>query len=430
MMSSVFEIAASLFQCYVGVNFIVKFNRSTWLKSKFTIPAFVLILCIVLAGDYVDSGFSTYISFLITIAYLVFALLICRKRYVRAVISVCIEQSAIIIIGSFLYAVFSVLMNDFETLMHGSDSLGRYIYVVISNILFFAVLKLALVIFNSDDTPDIKTGVIAFVMSIITLVGMGVSMSLTEFPFSKEIETQILVLTVIFVSINLLLYAMIAQIQRLQKNKYELQILKEKMKFEESRHNDAAAIWENVRKVQHDMKQHLTVMSGQLADDKVDECKAYIETLLPSMDRFGDIIKSDNKVLDYLINSKLGNIKDAQIVISGSVGDLSDIRDIDLACLIGNILDNAVEAIAPLDRKIIELLFMKQNSNRVIICKNSIGKSVLAENKDLHSTKVSGAEHGYGHIIINKIVADYNGMVDYFEEDGMFGIQVILPMKM
>ena len=65
----------------------------------------------------------------------------------------------------------------------------------------------------------------------------------------------------------------------------------------------------------------------------------------------------------------------------------------------------------------------------MIICKNTIAKSVLAENRDLNSTKSGGDSHGYGHIIINKIVGDYDGMVEYFEEDGMFGIQVILPMK-
>lgn len=429
MVTYIFETAASIFQCFVGINFIIKFNRSTCLKSKLAFPIFVLILSIVLVGDHIASGFSTYISSLITITYFIFTFMICQKKYVRGILSVCIEQSVIIIVGSLLYTIFSALLNDFDMLLQGSDSIGRFIYVIISNLLIFTVLKLALAIFNSDDILDVKTGIIAFIMSIVTLIGMSISMSLAELPFSKEIESQIIILTIILVSINVILYVMISQIQNLQKSKYELQLLQEKMKFDESRHNDAAAIWDNVRKVQHDMKQHLTVISGQLSENKVDECKSYINTLFPNIDRFGNTIKSDNKVLDYLINSKLCNMKDAQIVVSGSVGDLSDIRDIDLACLIGNILDNAIEAVAGLERKKIELLFMKQNSNRIIICKNSIAKSVLAENKNLHSTKTGGNSHGYGHIIINKIVEDYNGMVDYFEEDGMFGVQVILPMK-
>ena len=428
MTALIFETAASLFQCFIGMNFILKFNHTSWLKNRLAIPAFLLVFLTVMAGDFVSPGFSTVISVIITILYLVFALLICRKQYVRGILSVCIEQSTILLVGSILYTVFSSVIDNFDLLMHGEDNLGRFIYVIISNLLIYAVLKLALAIFNSDSL-DIKTGLIAFVMSVITLAGLSVSMSFAEKPFSKEIEAQILILTVIFVSINLILYIMIAQMQNLQKNKYELQLLREKMKFEESRHNEAAAIWDNVRKVQHDMKHHLTVISGQLEDGQTDACRAYVYDLLPTVERFGETVRSDNKVLDYLVNSKLCSIKDAQIVISGSIGDLSDIRDIDLACLMGNILDNAIEAIAPLERKKIELLFMKQNSNRVIICKNTIAESVLVNNRDLNSTKTGGDSHGYGHIIINKIVEDYDGMVEYFEEDGMFGIQVILPMK-
>ena len=100
-----------------------------------------------------------------------------------------------------------------------------------------------------------------------------------------------------------------------------------------------------------------------------------------------------------------------------------------MLCLVGNILDNAVEAIARVkrDKKRIELLFLRQNSNRIIICKNTIEKSVLGENSELKTTKAPSSEHGYGTKIIAKIVSDYGGMVDYFEEFNMFGVQVILP---
>ena len=139
------------------------------------------------------------------------------------------------------------------------------------------------------------------------------------------------------------------------------------------------------------------------------------------------LIRSDNTILDYLINSKLCALKNTRVVISGSIGDLSDIRDADLACLMGNILDNAIEAVAQVEEKRIELLFSKQNANRIIICKNTIKESVLENNRELRTTKRSGGSHGWGHQIVEKIVSDYHGMIDYFEEFGMFGVQIILP---
>ena len=133
-------------------------------------------------------------------------------------------------------------------------------------------------------------------------------------------------------------------------------------------------------------------------------------------------------VIDYLTNAKLGHLKDTQVIVSGNIGSFSDIKDVDLSCIIGNILDNAVEAVKPLSEKRIELIFTMQGDNRIIICRNSIKKSVLEKNKFLSSTKSNAEEHGLGHKIVASVVESYNGMISYFEENGMFGVQIVLPI--
>ena len=132
-------------------------------------------------------------------------------------------------------------------------------------------------------------------------------------------------------------------------------------------------------------------------------------------------------IIDCLIDSKLSNLKDTEIIVSGFIDDLSDIKETDLASLIGNILDNAVEAEEKVADKRIELHFFNQNDNRVIICKNSIERSVLADNKELKTSKKQKTGHGFGHQIIADIAAKYNGMSDFFEDNNMFCVQIILP---
>lgn len=306
--------------------------------------------------------------------------------------------------------------------MQGENGKPRYIYIIICNLLLFAALKLILYFFAYKKNADKKIGLIAF----LTLVELGATVSLTEAAFISRIAVQIVILTCIFVSSNVILYLLIHQIQQLQKAKYEMQLLKNQMRFDENQYNDAIAIWDNIRKVQHDIKQHLTIIQCQLEEGKIDECKKYVGDLIPTTICMGKMIKSGNHVLDYIINSKLCSLDKTQVIIAGSVADLSDIRDMDLVCIIGNILDNAIEAISELSERRIELLFSNQNSVRVIICKNTIGQSVLETNRELASTKSGG--HGYGHVIVNKIVENYNGMVDYFEEGDMFGVQIMLPI--
>jgi regulator of RNase E activity RraB len=69
-----------------------------------------------------------------------------------------------------------------------------------------------------------------------------------------------------------------------------------------------------------------------------------------------------------------------------------------------------------------------KNDNRVIICKNAISESVLKTNKELRSTKKNHDDHGLGHQIVETILKKYDGWVDYFETEDMFGVQIMLSM--
>ena len=53
---------------------------------------------------------------------------------------------------------------------------------------------------------------------------------------------------------------------------------------------------------------------------------------------------------------------------------------------------------------------------------------LIGEDGALRSTK-KGPHHGYGTKIVAEIAAKYNGIVEYFESGGMFGVQIMLPEK-
>lgn len=198
----------------------------------------------------------------------------------------------------------------------------------------------------------------------------------------------------------------------------------------ETRYKELNEIQFNVRKMRHDMKQHLTVISGYLQDEKIDDCQGYLREVLDEAETIRTPYRSGNAVLDYLVSTKLDSLKDTRVLVTGNAGDFSDIKDTDLSRLVGNILDNAIEGTADAPEKRIELYFHRENDNRVILCRNTVAQSVLKNNPNLQSTKPDKEEHGMGSKIIAKIVEDYNGILQYFEEDGMFGIQVILPIPL
>ena len=425
MFGTVFEISASFFQSCMTVWFITRFNKKPYFRSAAAILFSLIQFGATLLSDYFLPGFSLLSVVILFALSLLYALMICEKAYARAILSTCMIHTLTILSSTLMYTVISSLINDFDTVMQGSDSVIRYVYVVIVNLFVFITAKLILGLFNVDKSLNIKTSLVMFLASLLTLIGLGATTKIAE--LDGNIKAPVIALTVIFVTINIILYALVGQIQKLQQKKSELMLINERLSFEQNRINDANAMLDTCRKIKHDMKQHLTVIGGYLDDGRTDECREYVKDLYSSADRIGNIIQSGNTVIDYLINAKLGHLQDTQVIVSGNVGDLSDISDVDLSCMIGNILDNAVEAVRPLKDKRIELTFATQGENRIIICRNTVEGPVLERNRFLTSTKNNAKEHGLGHKIVASVVESYDGIVSYFEEDGMFGTQVILP---
>lgn len=429
MIGTIFELSLSLIDSILAVYFLTNFNYASWRKNYYILPAIIFPFAFQIFADIYLKDFSLLGSLVQFFLSLTYALLICKKHYFRALSSTCILKVTLIALSSAIYYFLSLIFNDFDSLLYGADSIGRWIYAIMHKTMMLAVLQLILRFFNRDGQGNIANGILTFIFSIITIVGLSLSISIAHTVNSEPIRSHLLSIALIFLSLNLFLYILLSQISKLQKRNYELKLLNEKTKFEERKYEEAISLWNTAEKIRHDVKHHMIALSGMIDEGNTAECKEYLDQYMTALQKTGKFSRSGNTVIDYLIDSKLSPLEKTQIIITGSVGNLSDIKDTDLASLIGNILDNAVEAEAKVKDKRIELMFSCQHDNRIIICKNNIEESVLATNPELNSTKSSTSRHGFGHQIVAEIAKKYNGLVHYFEEDGMFGVQILLPMK-
>lgn len=102
-------------------------------------------------------------------------------------------------------------------------------------------------------------------------------------------------------------------------------------------------------------------------------------------------------------------------------------EDDDLVSLLGNVLDNAMEACEHVQRrKEIYLEVKKARSYLLLTVKNTISKPVLNNNPELKSTKEDKINHGFGIKNVKKIVEKYNGFVTYDEKDDKFICKTML----
>lgn len=189
---------------------------------------------------------------------------------------------------------------------------------------------------------------------------------------------------------------------------------------------------ETLRGWKHDMKNHLRVISGLIDNKKDEEASLYITKIFGNIDNKTILIGAANPVLDVIIANKYLNAKNAGIEFSFQIyveEDLS-LESIELTTILGNILDNAIEANLKLDAeknrfidiKIRTLLRMLQIS--VINSCNGVYKM---EGDDFISTKNTNS--GLGLRQVKKALERIGGFMEVSAEKESFKVKACIPLE-
>lgn len=186
---------------------------------------------------------------------------------------------------------------------------------------------------------------------------------------------------------------------------------------------------QNVRKLKHDMKNHMMVLASYLNSNDIEAAKTYTSEILDKLNAMHSYIETGNSLLNHILNEKLELARECGISVQAEIEILSfaSMRSIDFSALLTNLLDNAIEAGKKEENPELRIRIAAERGYQTIRIKNRITASVLDKNPELSSTKEEKELHGFGIPQIREIVDHYNGMYDFYEEDGFFCAGVFIP---
>ncbi len=209
---------------------------------------------------------------------------------------------------------------------------------------------------------------------------------------------------------------------------YELSRLKAKEEQVREQDTEIRALHRNVRKLKHDMKNHLMVVASYLNKEEYEAAKAYTSEILDKLNAVHSYIETGNSLLNHIVNEKLEYARAKGISVKAEIENISfeKMKSIDFSALLSNMLDNAIESSEKEAQPELYISVSRRRGYEVILVKNRIEKSVLQENPELKSTKTEKGIHGMGICQIREIVEKYEGLCDFFEEDGYFCASVFM----
>lgn len=210
---------------------------------------------------------------------------------------------------------------------------------------------------------------------------------------------------------------------------YRLSMQKEEVAYSRKQESDIRSLHQSVRQLKHDMKNHLMVLASYLNSRDYEAAKTYTSEILDKLNAMHSYIETGNSLLNHILNEKLELARSYGIAVRAEIETLSfsRMRSIDFSALLTNLLDNSIEASKnEPDGELLLCIFQERGYDAVSV-KNKIGKSVLKETPELHSTKEEKELHGIGISQIKEIVTAYDGLYDFYEEEGYFCSRVFIP---
>ena len=176
----------------------------------------------------------------------------------------------------------------------------------------------------------------------------------------------------------------------------------------------------------HDYKNHLYALRN-MGDS---EQKEYIDRITQEMNMSRNTCHSGNHTLDIIINKYVTEceLKGVRFDFEIKISNLSFVSDYDLVTILGNLLDNALEAAQQSEAKLISFKTNKINTYDSVMITNSCD---TPPDKNLITTKQNKKLHGVGLKSVTKTLKQYGGELEweYNSDKREFVATVILLEK-
>ena len=179
----------------------------------------------------------------------------------------------------------------------------------------------------------------------------------------------------------------------------------------------------------HDLKHQIRAIRKATKE----EFKQYLDEIEESVLIYESIVKTGNDVFDTILTEKSLYCKDREIqvtcVADGSQMDF--INTVDLYAILGNAMDNAIEAVEKFEdkeKRQIDVLIYKQQSFLVMNFINPMPEKLVYKEELPVTTKGDKKVHGFGLRSIKYIAKKYDGVVNISEEDGCFSLKILMPI--
>ena len=333
------------------------------------------------------------------------------------------------------YLTLWVNLSLFKGLADINEShlIGASMIVVLAKIILF----ITVVIIRKktgDKTADILSNAdfLRFMFFPISTVFTIIALIDTSGNGANQRQNDVfLAISLCLACMNILLFYLINDILKREISVSESKLFRLRAKNQTDMYRSVSENFVKQRKVTHEYKNQILCIESLINTGNYEELKNYIKNISGHLSTELDYIKTNNVIVDAILNSKYRETLEKGIMFIFQLNDLSTlgIEDEDIVVILSNLLSNAIEACEKYSgKKVIKLKFIKDGDNIIISVKNTYNGKLEIRDGEIQSSKLTDIdEHGIGINNIIDVIEKYQGSYTIQNDKEEFYFSIMLP---
>lgn len=299
--------------------------------------------------------------------------------------------------------------------------------ILVLNCLILTLFSLLLICFRVNSSIRIPPAV-GICICILCLSVEEITMATDEYTFlllengllAKEI-CILCFLIALMIFVYYCVSTMLRQFENVTSQKYQLELQKTELDY-------ARTTFEQSRKISHDIKNQLLLVSTMIRNEKYDEALIYLNDSVSGPNNLLRTPSSGNPTIDAVLYMEQIKAEKSGICleINAALPRQLSISPVDISSVLFNLIDNAIEASAGIKNPYVNTVIKKDKNYILISVRNRTEIDILKNNPNLRTTKSDNTLHGEGLKIVRQIVDKNDGELDFSQEKDLFVVFVML----
>lgn len=320
----------------------------------------------------------------------------------------------------FAITIASMMNIDVDVVM--SHGVIRSVYVIFCRMIMFVVVLIILGITRRKRNAVTLPFLIAIMPGSIVGMVLGIYFCQSVQYTGQDVPIPILIISAGLLYLNIMIVFYAEKMQEAIEQKHYLELSEQHYAMQEQYYEQLREDQNETRAMFHDINKYLQAMQALAAESNTEQAKEVLSQAQDLFHGIGNVVDVGNSVVNVLLSDYIAKAQDNEISFDFdiSIPENLGITAVEVYVIMGNTLDNAIEACCalPEKRRYIHLQMRTFHDMLFYKIENPYAEDYQKRNK--------GKNHGFGLQNVKRCVEKYNGDMLIEKDNRLFKLSLHL----